>query len=474
MHYGFFGLLKPPFEPPENPEHFFEGGNRREILESILFGLNQVECIFLLGNPGSGKSTLIRSLKLRIGTSLNIFHAKESLESWRTETSRLVDSLGGNSQKNSLIASLDELQNEKVELTQKSRDVILMLEGFEDESDKIWQQISIFIGICKKLNGTLKIILIGKDSILNRVNMPPDLATYKFHLEELEQNESMNYIRHKIELAGGENLKIFKNQAIEKIVSLSNGSPQMLDHLCQRSLESAFIKKEKIVTNDHVNNVGNFDHSNLLYEFFSGNQKTMQMEQKSYLAISATGFVFFGVAIYALISNISDDINQRQYLEIDNNIETVVSLAIADKEKTALPLQDANELGKSIITDQMDKKTEGNSLLDDRLLQTLNFLGKADGSEFSVQLLGGADMSVLRRQMIEISTLINIDQIFAFRTLAQNKPYISILYGNFKTLDAAKKAIDALPKKLKTNRPYLRTTKGIKAEIKANSPYLKP
>ena len=59
-----------------------------------------------------------------------------------------------------------------------------------------------------------------------------------------------------------------------------------------------------------------------------------------------------------------------------------------------------------------------------------------------------------------------MNKIFVYRTVARQKPSLTVLYGSFNDHGAAKEALQTLPASLKAFKPILRTVQGIQGEIK--------
>jgi len=59
-----------------------------------------------------------------------------------------------------------------------------------------------------------------------------------------------------------------------------------------------------------------------------------------------------------------------------------------------------------------------------------------------------------------------MNKIFVYRTVAKQKPSLTVLYGSFGDRRTAREALEKLPESLKTNQPILRTVNGIRAEIR--------
>ena len=59
-----------------------------------------------------------------------------------------------------------------------------------------------------------------------------------------------------------------------------------------------------------------------------------------------------------------------------------------------------------------------------------------------------------------------MNKIFVYRTLANGRPLLTVLYGTFGDRRSAQVVLDKLPEDLKANRPFLRTVEGVRDELK--------
>ncbi|MGH8672584.1 MAG: SPOR domain-containing protein, partial [Burkholderiales bacterium] len=64
-----------------------------------------------------------------------------------------------------------------------------------------------------------------------------------------------------------------------------------------------------------------------------------------------------------------------------------------------------------------------------------------------------------------IAKYLEIEKVFVYRTFANQKPSMTVLYGSFATRAEADSKMESLAEELKANRPYYRTIRGIRAEI---------
>lgn len=96
---------------------------------------------------------------------------------------------------------------------------------------------------------------------------------------------------------------------------------------------------------------------------------------------------------------------------------------------------------------------------------TKDWLAQADKNPYSIQLLGADNAIQLKHHLNVIRKYIEINDIFVYRTIAKQKPSLTVLYGSFNDRRAAQEALAKLPASLKAYKPVLRTLQGIRAEI---------
>jgi general secretion pathway protein A len=67
----------------------------------------------------------------------------------------------------------------------------------------------------------------------------------RYHLPALDTEETVNYINHRLRVAGGEGRVHFTPEALAAIYAESQGVPRLINALCDRALLVAFIKESK-------------------------------------------------------------------------------------------------------------------------------------------------------------------------------------------------------------------------------------
>ena len=103
--------------------------------------------------------------------------------------------------------------------------------------------------------------------------------------------------------------------------------------------------------------------------------------------------------------------------------------------------------------------------LEARMAATSDWLASEAPGTVSIQVLSSPNSEQLKRHLKVISKSIEMNKIFVYRTVAKEKPSLTVLYGSFSDKRMAREALKALPAPLQNYRPILRTVKGIQGEI---------
>jgi len=112
-----------------------------------------------------------------------------------------------------------------------------------------------------------------------------------------------------------------------------------------------------------------------------------------------------------------------------------------------------------------DRELTAGDVLEQRLRATDQWLAEQNGTVYSIQLLGTNNPELLRDYFKTIAKHLEIEKVYVYRTIANQRPSLTLLYGNFADRAEVDRVLQNLPDELKTNRPYYRTIQGVRSEI---------
>ncbi|HEV2008503.1 MAG TPA: SPOR domain-containing protein, partial [Burkholderiales bacterium] len=145
--------------------------------------------------------------------------------------------------------------------------------------------------------------------------------------------------------------------------------------------------------------------------------------------------------------------------------ETATPPAPPQKNLGPGSIQSISKPNPSIVGTYLQKPGYDADALQARLAATENWLRQQDKNTHTIQLLGADNPQQLKHHLNVISKYVEINEIFVYRTVAKQKPSLTVLYGTFNDRQAARDALAQLPAPLKAYKPLLRSVQGIRAEI---------
>ena len=131
-------------------------------------------------------------------------------------------------------------------------------------------------------------------------------------------------------------------------------------------------------------------------------------------------------------------------------------------EKLTLPLE------KPPAAPSPTAQVGNDTLIQTRLRAGTEWLASAGNNAHTIQLLGADNPQQLKNHLNVITKYVEINEVFVYRTLAKQKPSMTVSYGSFADRGAAQEALNQLPPALRATKPILRTALGIRTEIAQN------
>lgn len=251
-----FGLSAKPFGKTPDPAFLYESRQHREALARLEYAVEEKELALLVGDIGSGKTTLSRALIDRVGesrpvvllinprlTPMQLLRAvAKGLE---LEAARFRHEL------------LDQIHTKLYELYEAGREPVLMIDEAQlIPSKATFDEIRLLTNFQLDDQNLLSVVLIGQPELEDRL----DRAAYaplrqrigmRYALGPLSLEETIQYIDHRIRAAGGTR-NPFSREAMAEIHALSGGIPRLINTLATTSLLDAFGEDAETVDPSRV------------------------------------------------------------------------------------------------------------------------------------------------------------------------------------------------------------------------------
>lgn len=263
MYAKFFGLRQEPFSIAPDPRYLFMSERHREALAHLLYGLRGGGGFVLLtGEIGAGKTTVCRCFLEQIPKRCNvayIFNPKLTvIELLRTvcEEFRIpldADRVRGDSVKE----YLDPINEFLLKTHAVGQNNVLIIDEAQNLSSEVLEQLRLLTNLETSERKLLQIILIGQPELRDMLARPEleqlaQRVIARYHLKALTEGETVQYIRHRLGVAGLSGMVPFDRAARRRIHELSRGVPRRINLLCDRSLLGAYAEGRSRVNREMV------------------------------------------------------------------------------------------------------------------------------------------------------------------------------------------------------------------------------
>jgi general secretion pathway protein A len=254
MYEEFYRFNEAPFRLTPDPNYLYLSTHHREALGHLLFGIREGSgFVAITGEIGTGKTTLLRAL-LRdlepttiVGYLFNpALSDLEILQTVNSEFSLPSDS----SSKKELVEHLNRFL-----VAQKlaGRRVVVIVDEAQALAPATLEQLRLLSNLETETQKLLQIVLVGQPE-LRALLRRPDLAqlnqriTIRWHLKPLDRDETIEYIRHRLRVAGGAAaVGVFTPPSCRLIHRYARGVPRLINIACHHALLIGYTSDQQSI-----------------------------------------------------------------------------------------------------------------------------------------------------------------------------------------------------------------------------------
>ena len=259
MYPKYFGLKEPSFSIAPDPHYLFLSDQHREALAHLLYGANESGGFVLLtGEVGTGKTTVCRAFLeqlpegVDVALVLNPVQSPNELLTNICEEFRIELPHGRRSNK----VLIDALNGFLLHAYANGRRPLLIIDEAQNLPRQALEQIRLLTNLETTKHKLLQIFLIGQPELrrlleTQALRQLDQRITARFHLTPLDLEETGDYIRHRLAVAGVDR-PLFTARAIRRIHEYSGGIPRVINILCDRALLGACVTRGSQVDPDIV------------------------------------------------------------------------------------------------------------------------------------------------------------------------------------------------------------------------------
>lgn len=255
-----WGLHSKPFLNTPDLDFLFESSEFSESYARLLFNMKELRggiCV-ITGEVGTGKTTLCRALlnKLNQDTSFSTalvlnpqLTVNQLIKAIITEFEAVEKPARSKYQ------MLEQLNTFLLEEYEQQRTPVLLVDEAQMLKKPLLEELRLLTNFETNKTKLIQIVLFGQPELNKAIHRIPQFKqriTIRYHIESLDIDETIAYIRHRLRLAGGELTKIFSETALHQIYKHSKGIPRVINTLCMNALMAGYVRDVQSIDEDLI------------------------------------------------------------------------------------------------------------------------------------------------------------------------------------------------------------------------------
>ena len=257
MYQDFFQLKEHPFNVTSDSTFFFSSCSHAEAFSHLTFGIEQRKGIMTItGEVGTGKTTLCRTLMNRLDAHVKtalILNPKFS----DTQLLKIIlHDLGINGKFKNKFSLINALNEFLLSESSCGHNVVLIIDEAQNLKTSQLENIRLLSNLETEKDKLLQIILVGQPELEAKLRLPQlrqlnQRITVRYHIRPLTASELCDYILHRLKLASKNSEKEptiqFTDSALDAIYHHSQGTPRVVNILCDRALLASFVNESRLI-----------------------------------------------------------------------------------------------------------------------------------------------------------------------------------------------------------------------------------
>ncbi len=255
-YYEHLGLTKEPFSNTPDPEFFYHSHEHQEALYRLEIAIRMRRGLsVILGAVGTGKTTLSRILLQQFDGDRDKFVFRLILDpNFQSEyefIKAIMEVFDIRSIPNSTIECKNVLQNHlyKISLIEERNPVLILDEG-QMLTPTFMEVLRNLLNYETNKQKLLQVVIFAQPEFLLKLKKKPnfnDRIALGYSINPLNQEETDELIRFRLQQAGANGKTIFNEEAIEHIYFYTKGSPRQIINVCHEALITMIRNDKSLV-----------------------------------------------------------------------------------------------------------------------------------------------------------------------------------------------------------------------------------
>jgi general secretion pathway protein A len=258
MYESFYGLKEKPFNLTPDPDYLYMSPGHENAYTHLEYAIQESKgFVVVTGEVGSGKTTLINYLLRKIPQAIHVGIINNTFVQPQELLKMICHEFEIQFEDSDKTMLLTRLYGYLLEQFSKRERVVLIIDEAQNLSEKTLEEIRMLSNLESEKDHLIQMILVGQPQLkekLQRKSMEQFVQRVNVycHLDALDKVDVENYIRHRLTVAGAQNLDLFDPEAIKAIYKHSLGIPRLINTLCDAAFVYGYADDVKVIGRDLI------------------------------------------------------------------------------------------------------------------------------------------------------------------------------------------------------------------------------
>jgi type II secretory pathway predicted ATPase ExeA len=208
--------------------------------------------VVITGEIGCGNTTLLEKFLTELDESVTIARLSQTQLTDVQFLQTILVQFGYRPFRMGKAELLDTIDRHLEDLVAKGQKIVIVIDEAQNLKRTVLEEIRLLSGVGSGREKVLSIILAGQPE-LNETLDSPDLeqlsqrTRLRYHLKPLTEEETGEYIVHRLTVAGAGDRQVFDPEQVPLIFKYTGGVPRLINTLCDTAMLSAFTENRDYV-----------------------------------------------------------------------------------------------------------------------------------------------------------------------------------------------------------------------------------
>ena len=254
MYEGYFHLTSRPFDLAPDPRFLYLSAQHSRAAANVRFALmNHDSFVVITGEIGTGKTTVLNAALDELGPKFVAARLVHTTLSDVELLQALLSEFGIANYGTKRVKLIDELRKYFLEQHAAGRHVVIIVDEAQHLNSAALEELRLLSCIDAHDRRIVTIVLTGQPSLDEVLDAPGmgqlrQRTRLRQRLRPMMEAETAEYIRHRLQVAGGNADELFDPETLQEIHRLTLGIPRLINTLSDTALMACMVDAEFKVT----------------------------------------------------------------------------------------------------------------------------------------------------------------------------------------------------------------------------------